>query len=147
MRISDWSSDVCSSDLALQDPWPLQARLSTSAIGVGADSPLCANRYVSRLPVNSGAKSKNAKDKDSAGKEDAADCTLDIETTLAGTLDDLKLAVNGAGQGMRLDVAANLAPRAAFQLKDATSALQLADGSQLESGLVWSSEAPTAAPP
>src|SRR3546814_9303867 len=38
---------------ALQDPWPLQARLSTSAIGVGADSPLCANRYVSRLPVNS----------------------------------------------------------------------------------------------
>src|SRR3546814_12891469 len=75
---------------ALQDPWPLQARLSTSAIGVGADSPLCANRYVSRLPVNSGAKSKNAKDKDSAGKEDDADCTLDIETTLAGTLDDLK---------------------------------------------------------
>src|SRR3546814_13573155 len=57
---------------ALQDPWPLQARLSTSAIGVGADSPLCANRYVSRLPVNSGAKSKNAKDKGSAGKEEAA---------------------------------------------------------------------------
>src|SRR3546814_9869498 len=117
MRISDWSSDVCSSDLALQDPWPLQARLSTSAIGVGADSPLCANRYVSRLPVNSGAKSKNAKDKDSAGKEDAADCTLDIETTLAGKLDELKLAVNGAGQGMNLDVGANLAPRAAGDRK------------------------------
>src|SRR3546814_20940028 len=108
MRISDWSSDVCSSDLVaqdgepvplqvgalstalaldenggqlvlqrlevehpmlhaelqgevvlqeLQDSWTLQASLRPSAIGVGADSPLCANRYVSRLPVNSGAKS------------------------------------------------------------------------------------------
>src|SRR3546814_13541247 len=41
---------------------------------------------------------------------------------------------------MSLDVAANLAPRAAFPLKDATAALQLADGSQLESRLDWTSE-------
>src|SRR3546814_16375437 len=41
---------------------------------------------------------------------------------------------------MSLDVAANLAPRAAFPLKDATAALQLAAGSQLESRLDWTSE-------
>src|SRR3546814_5492406 len=41
---------------------------------------------------------------------------------------------------MSLDVAANLAPLAAFPLKDATASLQLADGSHLESLLDWTSE-------
>ncbi|MFW7340503.1 translocation/assembly module TamB domain-containing protein [Pollutimonas sp. H1-120] len=146
---------------ALQDPWPMQAQLTTRVVGRGNDSPLCASRYVSTLPArqdagnkkggnqaakNADAGAKNLKTQDdknkneTAGLEAASDCTLDIETTLAGTLDALKLAVNGAGQGMSIDVDANLAPRAAFPLKDATAALHLADGSLLESRLDWTSE-------
>lgn len=162
---------------ALQDPWPLQAHLTTKVNGRGGDSPLCASRYISTLPVgqdgqdkkheaqtakgaNAGSKnagSKDAKkqdakkqdangaqdkdkDKESVGQEGQADCTLDIETTLTGSLDALKLVVNGSGQGMSVDVDANLAPRAAFPLKDASASLHLADGSSLESRLDWTSE-------
>ena len=142
---------------ALQDPWPMQARLATRAVGVGDDSPLCAHRYIAPPPATQDVESKKDKNpsagdeakaaakEQEGGNEDgdrdgAAACTLDIETTLAGTLDAMKLVVSGAGQGMSIDVDANLAPRAAFPLKDATAALHLADGSLLESRLDWTSE-------
>jgi translocation and assembly module TamB len=145
---------------ALQDPWPIRAHLTTRVIGHGEESPLCASRYISTLPVKQDGEGKkgkaqtakgadagkqDAKEADGKDKEDSvegsqADCTLDIETTLTGTLDALKLVVNGTGQGMSVDVDANLAPRAAFPLKDATASLHLADGSLLESRLDWTSE-------
>ncbi|RTZ40752.1 DUF490 domain-containing protein [Candidimonas sp. SYP-B2681] len=115
--------------LSLQEPWPLQAQFSTQATGLTADSPLCASHFLPTLP--------NA-NKVSASTEPQP-CTLDIDTRIDGTVDALKVAVKGAGQGMSLDANASLAPRAAFPLKDAVVALQLADGSSLHGNLDWTS--------
>lgn len=109
----------------LQDPWPLQAQFTTNATGVTPDSPLCASRFLPSLP--------------SAKKEVDAPCTLDIDTRIDGSLDALKIVLKGTGQGMSLDADAALTPRAAFPLKDATVALQLADGSSLHGNLDWAS--------
>src|SRR5690606_13067395 len=68
------------------------------------------------------------------------DCALEIDTTLDGSLDALRVVLKGAGQGMKVDADVNLAPRAAFPLKDAVASLELADGSSLQTRLDWSSD-------
>src|SRR5690606_22679007 len=123
--------------LDLRDPWPLQAQITTRAQGLTADSPLCARQYLPTLP--------QAEQAEQAGAEPAADaviqdCALDIDTTLDGSLDALRVVLKGAGQGMKVDADVNLAPRAAFPLKDAVASLELADGSSLQTRLDWSSD-------
>ncbi len=136
--------------LGLQDPWPLQASLTARATGLTADSPLCARRFLPSLPVEKKAGTdakKPAAPAESLGEaaEQAAEqaaglpCTLDISTDVEGSLDALKVVLKGTGQGMSLDADASLAPRAAFPLKDAAVALQLADGSSLHGNLDWTS--------
>ncbi len=115
--------------LSLQEPWPLQAHFTTQATGLTADSPLCARRYLPTLPNGN---------KVSASTEPEP-CTLDIDTRIDGTIDALKVAVEGSGQGMSLDANASLTPLAAFPLKDAVVALQLADGSSLHGNVDWTS--------
>src|SRR3546814_5637398 len=44
MRISDWSSDVCSSDLVLSEPWPSMLR------GIWGDLERYKETYWSRFP-------------------------------------------------------------------------------------------------
>ena len=126
----------------LQDPWPLQAHFTTKATGLTADSPLCARRYLPSLPqvqkADAGAKTPGA-EKTPAAQTDNQPCTLDIDTSIEGDLDALKIAIKGAGQGMSLDANASLTPRAAFPLKDAAVALQLADGSSLHGNVDWTS--------
>ncbi len=144
--------------LDLRDPWPLQAHIVTRAQGLAADSPLCARRYLPTLPggerpaVGPADKSQQATDADKAADTaavdlpaaasapgDGSDCTLDIDTTLDGSLDAMRVVLKGAGQGMMVDADVNLAPRAAFPLKDAEAALRLADGSSLQAQLGWTS--------
>ncbi|MGB3289639.1 MAG: translocation/assembly module TamB domain-containing protein [Burkholderiaceae bacterium] len=132
---------------SLQDPWPLQVRLTTKATGLGDDSPLCARRYIATPPAKqdaadagNGAATPPAGEGGQDAGAEATACTLDVETALSGSLDALALAMKGAGQGMNMDVDANLTPRAAFPLKDAAAVLLLADGSRLESKLDWTSE-------
>ncbi|NYT59013.1 translocation/assembly module TamB domain-containing protein [Alcaligenaceae bacterium] len=111
--------------LELSDPWPLQAQITVSAEGLGADSPLCAHRY---LPTLSAA---------DEGQSDNARCALDIDTTLEGNLDAMHVVLKGAGQGMKVDVNTNLTPRGVFPLKDAVASLELADGSALQAQVDW----------
>lgn len=109
---------------SLEDPWPLQLSLTTTATGLTPSSPLCARNYLATLP---------------AGK-DAGDCTLTLDTQVQGNLDQLKLALTGSGQGMSADAHATITPRAVFPLKDADVNLTLADGSSVKSTVDWQSE-------
>ncbi|NYT86920.1 translocation/assembly module TamB domain-containing protein [Pusillimonas harenae] len=114
--------------LELGDPWPLQAQITTRAEGLGADSPLCAHRYLPTLPSGSSAETVS---------RDGWNCALDIDTTLDGSLEALRVVLKGAGQGMKVDADINLTPRAAFPLKNAVADLKLADGSSLQAQLDW----------
>ncbi|NYT80599.1 translocation/assembly module TamB domain-containing protein [Alcaligenaceae bacterium] len=118
--------------LALQDPWPLEARLATKARGLVADSPLCARRFVPTLPTAAKDASKDATE--TASPED---CSLVIETTAKGSLDALHVVLKGSGQDMSLDADLNLAPKGPFPLKDALANVTLADGSSLKGRLDW----------
>src|SRR3546814_5296019 len=57
MRISDWSSDVCSSDLALSSSWPASARRQAAAVRRAwpadqpADHPVLYPRRLGRTLV------------------------------------------------------------------------------------------------
>lgn len=136
--------------LDLRDPWPLQAQITTRAQGLVADSPLCARHYLPTLPPANGdvTEPDTAKAEEEgadspalapAGADASEDCVLDIDTTLDGSLDAMRVVLKGAGQGMKVDADVNLTPRAAFPLKDAVASLQLADGSSLQGKLDWSS--------
>ncbi|PLC52790.1 DUF490 domain-containing protein [Pollutimonas nitritireducens] len=124
--------------LSLADPWPSQAHLTTQAVGLTADSPLCLNRYLPSLPAR--------KTEGQAGTViapaqpgESTPCSLDIDTTIDGSMEALGVVIKGSGQGMSLDADISLAPRAAFPLKAGKVALQLADGSSLHADLEWSS--------
>ena len=131
--------------LSLEDPWPLKGHVKALATGTTAESPLCARQYLPTLPVKAALKSAPAAD---SGNSDAgsatgepAACTLEVDGQVEGSLDALKVVLKGAGQGMSLDATANLTPRGAFPLTDARLALQLADGSTLNSHFNWDSKA------
>ncbi|MCC2594774.1 translocation/assembly module TamB domain-containing protein [Pusillimonas sp. MFBS29] len=109
--------------LDLSDPWPLQAQLTANIEGQGNDSPLCAHRYLPALGEGD--------------EPQSVACTLDIDTTLDGSLEAMHVVLNGNGQGMKVDVDANLTPRGVFPLKDAVAALKLADGSGLQAKVNW----------
>ena len=120
--------------LDLKEPWPLQAQIATRAEGLSADSPLCANRY---LPALSAI--QNSDDQADAPAASSQNCALDINTTLDGSMEALNILVKGSGQGMKVDADVNLTPQAAFPLKDAMAALELADGSSLHAQVDWHS--------
>lgn len=121
--------------LELGDPWPLKAQLTTHAEGLSADSPLCADRY---LPTLADAASAGGEPAGNAAA-DGWNCALDIDTTLEGSLEAMRIVLKGAGQGMTVDADVNLTPRAAFPLKEVVASLQLADGSSLQAQLDWAS--------
>lgn len=64
-------------------------------------------------------------------------CGFDLNARAKGDLDTLTVALNGNGQGMRVDADARLTPRAAFPLERAVAAIELADGSTLHGRLDW----------
>ncbi|PLC49990.1 DUF490 domain-containing protein [Pollutimonas subterranea] len=124
--------------LSLSDPWPSRAHLTTQAVGLTADSPLCLNRFLPSLPAK--------KTEGQAGtviapaqEGESVPCSLDIDTTIEGSMESLGVVIKGSGQGMSLDADISLAPRAAFPLKGGKVALQLADDSSLHADLDWSS--------
>jgi len=112
--------------LGMADPWPMKVVLDAQARGLVDSSPLCARNYLETLPAAEGPQ----------------DCTLALRTTVEGSLDEVALALKGTGQGMGADVQANLTPRGAFPLKDASADISLADGSSVQAKLDWQAEAP-----
>ncbi|MEO9122932.1 MAG: translocation/assembly module TamB domain-containing protein, partial [Burkholderiaceae bacterium] len=70
----------------------------------------------------------------------AADCSIEVESTIDGSLENLKVVLAGRGQGVRLDANATLLPRAAFPFKQAVLGLDLADGSSLDANVDWDSK-------
>ena len=112
--------------LALSDPWPLRARLVTQASGQSPDSPLCVRHFVPSLPVVDQVK--------------APECSVEVESAIDGSLDSLKVVLNGRGQGVRLDANATVLPRAAFPFRQAVLGLELADGSSLNANIDWDSQ-------
>ncbi len=124
--------------LSLSDPWPSRAHLTTQAVGLTADSPLCLNRYLPSLPAKK-TEPQSGTIIAPAQESKGAPCTLDINTTIKGSMEALDVVIQGTGQGMSLDADISLAPRAAFPLKGGEVALELADGSSLHGDLDWSS--------
>ncbi|TAM89515.1 MAG: hypothetical protein EPN41_03585, partial [Candidimonas sp.] len=116
----------------LRRPWPLDGELGLSLAGRGADSPLCARRYVPSLPPADTASANEA----------PKDCSARIDATARGTVDRLDVALTGRGQGLSLNAQARLAPTAAFPVHGAAVELRLADGSALEGRLDWTAATP-----
>ncbi|UHL64114.1 translocation/assembly module TamB domain-containing protein [Paralcaligenes sp. KSB-10] len=114
--------------LKLKDPWPVQANLVIHARDLPPDSLLCARHFVPTLPEG---------DKENASIEA---CVVDLTAKAEGSLDALKVVLAANGQGLQLDGDVNLAPRAAFPLRDAVVDLGLMDGSSLHAKLGWQQE-------
>ncbi|MEO6984326.1 MAG: hypothetical protein ABI155_03175, partial [Paralcaligenes sp.] len=112
--------------LDLADPWPMQGRFTLHARGLPSDSILCARHFIPTIPEG---------DKENATAEA---CVVDVQTTVDGSLDALKVVLAAHGQGLTLDGHANLTPRAGFPLHDAMLGLHLPDGSALQAQLQWS---------
>ncbi|TCT11020.1 autotransporter secretion inner membrane protein TamB [Paralcaligenes ureilyticus] len=115
--------------LDLADPWPMQGRFTLHARGLPSDSLLCARHFVPTIPEG---------DKENASAEA---CVVDVQTTVDGSLDALKVVLAAHGQGLTLDGNANLAPRAGFPLRDAMLNLHLPDGSALQAQVEWNRQA------
>lgn len=127
--------------LALNGPWPLRARLVTRARGQSPDSPLCVRHFVPSLPAAKRAKAPSgAALPDAGGDKTVVGCSVEVESTVDGSLDSVNAVLTGRGQGVRLDATATLLPRAAFPLKQAVVGLELADGSSLNANLDWDSK-------
>ncbi len=111
--------------LDLADPWPMQGHFTLHARGLPSDSSLCARHFVPTIPEG---------DKENASVEA---CVVDVQTSVEGSLDALKVVLVAHGQGLTLDGNADLAPRAQFPLRDAMLDLHLADGSALQAQAQW----------
>ncbi|MDN5842233.1 MAG: translocation/assembly module TamB domain-containing protein [Alcaligenaceae bacterium] len=100
----------------LAAPWPFDLDLRGFAQDGREDSPLCVRRV---LGV------------DTEGDARRADCRIDMQTHLSGSLDGLTLAAQAQGAGLSLDAKAEVFPKLAFPLGQARVALDLPGGAGL----------------
>lgn len=145
------SADITgTTDVQLQDPWPFNVALSIDALGQGADSMLCVQNHWDALPgatpsagdtnaVSDAANPDGQELPDEPIVPKVQDCSLSASLTGSGSLDQIDVTLNADGQGIVLDAQAQLAPRAAFPLRDASVDLTLADGSSLQTQVNWMS--------
>lgn len=163
--------------LNLEEPWPFDAELRADVQGKGADSMLCARRYVPTLPQGTVVTARPVKSDDNTDSpEDAATrpdtasalpvtdaalpppatgtvpsvtgpCIVDVHVSAKGNLQDLAVTARATGQGMNLDAELELTPQAGFPLKDARIALTLADESSLHLDVDWVSQDVTSSGP
>ncbi len=97
----------------LAAPWPFELNLHGSAQDRSAQSPVCLRRL---LGAGSG---------ESGGEPPGADCRIDLELRLAGTLQALHLQASGRGEGLELQAQADIRPNQSFPLGAAQADLRL----------------------
>lgn len=126
--------------LGLVEPWPFETDLALSAQALTQDSPLCANHYLATLPVADAATKAAAAGDDTSTPPDGLVtmttsnvCRVDVKVKASGSMDALTVALHGSGQDMTLEADAVVTLTSGFPLQQATVALRLPDGSQLNS--------------
>ena len=145
----------------LADPWPLKANIIAAANGQPPDSPLCLDRVWAATQAGAGEKptakstakpplhrpepmtprAAPASSTSSAPASAAAGstCTVVVNAQAEGSLEAMKIDVQGEGSGVLLDVIAELTPRGLFPLRTARADLSLPDGSGLTADVDWQS--------
>lgn len=119
---------------ALSHPWPGEIDLDVTVNGLRPGAPVCFHQMLPSLPV--APEHKNILAGVLAGV--AADaCPLQLMAQVKGSLDSASLSLKGGGQGMALDLNAELAPTAGMPLRQAEVALVLPDGSSLTGKAAW----------
>ncbi|NYT66633.1 translocation/assembly module TamB domain-containing protein [Alcaligenaceae bacterium] len=114
--------------LSLEQPWPFSADFTLNAQALVDDSPLCARHYLTTLPAVDRVSTTEV---DSTTATDI--CRIDIDAKASGSMDMLSVSLTGQGQDMTLDADAKITLNSGFPLQQATIALRLPDGSQLNS--------------
>ncbi|HLU00107.1 MAG TPA: translocation/assembly module TamB domain-containing protein [Burkholderiaceae bacterium] len=113
---------------ALHAPWPATIDLDVSVNGLRPGAPVCFRQMMPTLPV------AQAQQDDLAGwlaGLAAGHCPVELQAQAEGSLDAMKVAVQGGGQGMELDALAELEPQANMPLRSAKLDLRLPDGASL----------------
>lgn len=119
---------------ALHHPWPADIDIQASVNGLRPGAPVCFRQMLPSLPAE--RRAPGAIDKLLAGVTDAT-CPLSLHAKGKGSLDALSLSLQGDGQGMVLDAAAQLEPLQKMPVREARVDLTLPDGSSLNGHAGW----------
>ncbi|MGG4773476.1 translocation/assembly module TamB domain-containing protein [Paenalcaligenes sp. Me52] len=114
----------------LAAPWPIQAALSVNASTEQHDAVICAQQYLPGLAGKT----------PTTESADAAACEFELQAGLEGSLQGVKVNVDGKGQGVSLEAAADLLPEAAMPLRQALVNLQIGSETELQAKLDWSDD-------
>lgn len=131
--------------LALADPWPFRVWVETDAKSKEPDSLLCARRFLPDLPlVSTDTESTDTDSAASSNSESATEldavstfCAVDLRAEAEGSMHAAKITLQGEGQDLQLEAAAQLHPQQAFPLHSANWSLVLGDGSSLKGDINW----------
>lgn len=141
----------------LAGPWPMDVHLLASVHGPTPQSPVCVQGW---LPGGAGAAGAapdaaraqsaakpgagqqgrgggQAAQKPEAPAEPPPGCTVLLDLSVQGSLEDMRVALAGDGDGLALRAHADAAPQADIPLRRADLDLRLADGSSLAAKLDW----------
>lgn len=127
-------------------PWQSQAQLQATVHSDQASSPICLNQY---LPAHwqTAHRSTTAKSQTetSSSETDTAvmpvDCRVELTADWNGSLEQARLNLQGAGQGLHLQAQSELQLDQAFPLRDTSIDLVLPDESGVQARLDWSRSA------
>lgn len=117
------SHDLVNSDLSgnlkitqLKSPWPLELNLQAKTSSENRDSPICLDRFLASSIFRG---------------QHSGSCTFDLDLQAQGSADRLGIALEGNGQGVKLDANTVLNLFAPVPLENAHLALALENGTSL----------------
>jgi len=117
------SHDLVNSDLSgnlkitqLKSPWPLELNLQAKTSSENRDSPICLDRFLASSIFRG---------------QHSGSCTFDLDLQAQGSADRLGIALEGNGQGVKLDANTVLNLFAPVPLENAHLALALENGASL----------------